>query len=249
MPANPPSNQEGRTLVSALKCLELLDAFADSSSPLGVSECARRVGSSRGTVHQRLRTLIAAGWLERLAGGRYRLTLHASRVAQAALEQAGLGERVLPALKELAERTGAAASLAVLEGNSGMISQRVESASMLRANVQVGMRMPLASSASGRVLVAFSNESTLRRLRSQPGLRLPSMADIADTRQQGCAVSVGEYIEGISAIAVPIFNSQNELLAALSLAGPTSTFDVKSAQHETVSVARQIHSIIRGRSN
>jgi DNA-binding IclR family transcriptional regulator len=63
-----------RLLGSAMKCLALLDALASESGPAGVSELARRTETARGTTYQRLQTLVAAGWVEAVGEGKYRLT-------------------------------------------------------------------------------------------------------------------------------------------------------------------------------
>lgn len=57
-------------------------------------------------MYQRLVTLTAAGWVEQTEGGRFQLTLRAARLAKAATEQAGLGERTLPVLEALVAETG-----------------------------------------------------------------------------------------------------------------------------------------------
>src|SRR5437763_17151168 len=113
-----PSGTRQRVLGSALKCLALLEALAVESGPVGVSELARRTDTARGTTYQRLQTLVAAGWVEAVGAGKYRLTMRALIVGNAVLEQADLGSRILPTLTALAARTGETSSLAVLDHDS-----------------------------------------------------------------------------------------------------------------------------------
>ena len=70
-----------------------------------MSALARRMNATRGRTYQQLQTLVAAGWVEPVGEGRYRLTLRAMVVGNAVLEQADLGSRVLPTLASLAGQT------------------------------------------------------------------------------------------------------------------------------------------------
>ena len=58
---------------------------------------------SRATAHQKLITLVHAGWVEQIDSGAYRLALHATRMGLAALSQASLGERIMPFLQSLVD--------------------------------------------------------------------------------------------------------------------------------------------------
>lgn len=238
---------KGRVLTSTLKCLAVLEAVAAAPGPIGVSELARPQNSSRGTVHQQLATLVEAGWVEQVEGGKYRLTLRAARIGHRALEQASLGQRIRPALEALATSTGEAVSVGVLDGSSALIVQRVESGQVLRAGLGVGSHMPLGTSATGRVLVAFSPPSVLETLRGQ-GTTLPPDEELEQVRATGVAVSVDEYMEGISAVSAPLFDGEGTLIAALSSATPTSRFSADSATDAVRNAAVDVNAILAGGS-
>lgn len=213
-----------RLLTSTLKCFALLDSIAQHTGPVRLSDLARLEGTSRATMHQRLATLVEAGWVERLEDSRYRLTLRATSMAHCALEQAELGARVHPHLERLASDTGEAVSITVLSSNAALIVQRVESGHLLRLDLVVGTRMPLRTSASGRVLVAFAPSELVDSLRSAH-VDIPSEDDLVSIRSNGYAVSANDYIDGISAVAAPMFAQKRLLHASLSLAGPATRFD------------------------
>jgi DNA-binding IclR family transcriptional regulator len=209
---------------STLRCLEVLDALAAWEEPVSVSELARRLGGQRGTVYQQLQTLIHAGWVRQTSDARYYLSLRALRVGKAALAQAGLAERLLPALQELADQTGEAAALAVLDGHDVLIIQRIESSRLVRADIRVGSRMPLLTSASGLVLLAQVSPEQLAGLRAD-GVELPAPKVLGEIRQRGYAVQRDEYQPGLSSVAVPVSLGLDEEPLALSMAAPTERFD------------------------
>ena len=90
-----------RPLSSVLKTLRLLDHLGSGHNPMRLVDVAKANGMSRATAHQKLVTLVQAGWAEQTRDGAYRLTLHATSVGIAALSQASLGERVMPFLQKL----------------------------------------------------------------------------------------------------------------------------------------------------
>jgi DNA-binding IclR family transcriptional regulator len=208
-----------------------------------VSELARLTSTSRGTTYQRLQTLVAAGWVEPTGEGKYRLTLHALEVGSAVLEQADLGSRILPTLNSISARTGETSSLAVLDGGSAMIIQRVASDHALKADIKVGTRMPLDRSASGRVLVAFGREGEIDVLR-ESGVSLPAPNIIDEARRRGYAYQHDEYYPDMSSVAVPI-RSPKAGLVALAITAPSSRYNQTAALEALRSGADELSVLLR----
>jgi DNA-binding IclR family transcriptional regulator len=213
-----------RLIQSTLRCLEVLDALAASEEPVSVSELARRLNGRRGTLHQQLQTLVHAGWARQTPEAKYYLSLRALHVGKAALAQAGLAERLLPSLQDLADRTGEATALAVLDGVEVLIIQRVESPQLVRADIRVGTRMPLSTSAAGLVLLAYADADQRSRLRDA-GVTIPVPEVLDEIRRRGYAVQKDEYQSGLSSVAVPVTIGSDEELLTLSMAAPTERFD------------------------
>lgn len=213
-----------RLVGSALKCLALLDLLAEHDEPMAVSKIATETGVRRGTVHQQMQTLVAAGWVEQLPDARYRLTLRSLVVGNRALEQADLGSRVLPPLTELATETGESASLAVLDHGEAMIVQQVSPPRALRVHFRPGSVMPLRLSASGRVIVAYASAAE-RAAIAGARIELPDDQEIAQVRADGYARQRDEYLEGMASIAVPVVGTKLGTVA-VALTSPSSRFEV-----------------------
>jgi DNA-binding IclR family transcriptional regulator len=211
-----------RLLGSALKCLGIIEELAAVREPVGVAGLAKRLDARRGTVHQQLRTLVAAGWAEQIEDARYRLTLRAVSIGAAVLEQADLGSRVLPTLTALAAKTGETASIAVLDRGTAMILQRVAADRVLTVDIRPGTGMPLTVSASGRVLVAFATEHERAELTAL-GTPIPDTAILQAARRDGYAVQLDEYVPGMSSMAVPLSDTKLGT-AALAITTPTERF-------------------------
>jgi IclR family KDG regulon transcriptional repressor len=240
------SEQSGvRPLSTVIKTLEVLDVLASSPRAMKLPEIARAMALSRPTAYQRLLTLIEAGWVEQDEELRYRLSMHACRLAAAALEHADLGHRVQPVLQALVHQVKETASVAVLDRGLPCIISRVDSDSVLRAEQKIGTTMSLEGSASGRVLTAFADEMTLRRLK-ESGNELASDEILAAARRDGFALSSGYTQVGVRAIAAPVFDVQGKCTATLSLVMPETRFKLESFKEPLLQAARKLTDMQQG---
>jgi DNA-binding IclR family transcriptional regulator len=240
-PPRQPGNE--RLLGSATKCLSLLDELATRSGAIRLSELARELDVRRGTLYQQLQTLVAAGWVEEDDHGGYRLTLHALSIGAAVLEQANLGSRILPTLTTLAARSGETASIAVFDRDAAMIVQRVAADRELKVDIKPGTRMPLANSASGRILLTFCNSVELARARNA-GVEFPEQCVIDAARRDGFASQRDEWLPGMSSIAVPIPPTHLGSVA-LAITAPSSRFDEAASLAELRVAAREIQELLK----
>lgn len=237
-----------RPLSSVLKVLKLLDLMAHSTRSMRLAEIARITGATRATVYQRLHTLATSGWIEQLPDGAYRLTMRAAQLAHAAVEQASLGERVLPILQDLTVRTGETSSLAVIDDVDAIIVQRVEARGILRTDLRVGSALSMHESASGQILVAFGPPS-LKDYLKQRGIRIASDRALARIRKEGIAVAGGGVtLRGIRVVAMPIFGRNGYGFASLSVTGPENGFDLVKIVPAIRDAARRLNDILSGAS-
>ena len=234
-----------RPLSTVLKTLSVLDLLAEKSKGMRLVDVARELNLQRATAYQRLLTLVEAGWIETDDQGLYRLSMHATRIASAALEQADLGTRAESVMTHLVEEVRETASLAVLDRGQPCIISRVESQSLLRAEQKIGTVLSLKGSASGRALVAFGGEAMISRLR-QNGHDLPDDAILEKIRTSGYAVSSGYTQSGVKGIAAPVFDLHDRCRATLSLVVPETRFDLERLKAPLLEAAHAITRILQG---
>ncbi|MFI5287895.1 MAG: IclR family transcriptional regulator [Candidatus Dormibacteria bacterium] len=229
-----------RGLGSVRKCLELVEILAFHGEPVRLSDLARQLETAPASMHQRLTTLVQAGWAEQTPDGRYRLGQRLAILGLAALDQVNLGTAVRLAMHELAQRTCEGVDLAVLDGPNAVVVQQIESSEALRAQLSVGRRLPLARSAAGNVLVAFAAPHVVRRL-TLGGVELPDESRVEEIRGAGAAVVIDGYLASISAASAPIFDADGHAAAALSLTVPSSRFDPAQAVAEVLATTREVN--------
>ncbi|MFF9850811.1 IclR family transcriptional regulator [Streptomyces litmocidini] len=204
------------------RALDVLHCFHDNGPDLSASDLARRLGLSTSTAHRLARTLLGAGFLEQDARtARYRLGPAMTELGRLSYHQRGL-HRAAPELSDLAERTGAAADLALRSGPHAVIVAGGPVAP------EVGLRRPLHSTALGKVLLAWPRAAGdgPRALPSPPASTERSAveptdraAELARVREAGYALQDGEPVHGVRTVAVPVLGRAGHARFALAVRG------------------------------
>jgi DNA-binding IclR family transcriptional regulator len=220
-------------LQSVTRALRALELIAEAGE-LGVTELGRRLGVHKATASRLASTLAERGLIERDGvTDRYRLGFGLIRLAGAALAGLDVVRMARPVLEDLADRTRETVNLGVLSGDAVIyIDQVTGGRSIVSAN-WVGRRTALHCSASGKVLLAFLGDAEREALLERPLDRMTPRtivdreelrAQLEDVRTRGYAQILDELEEGLNAVAAPIRQADGQVIAALSVSGPTFRF-------------------------
>jgi IclR family pca regulon transcriptional regulator len=144
----------------------------------------------------------------------------------------GLYGAAKPHMENLAKEVDQSISLAELDGSDIVYTGRVEVPKIISVGVTAGARLPSASTALGRVLLAAVADSDLHNVLSTPSLSMyiPRTRFTAEqirprlqtVREQGWAESDEDLQYGVQAIAAPIRGGDGEVVAAIGLGTHTS---------------------------
>jgi IclR family acetate operon transcriptional repressor len=241
-------------LVPAVDRAARVLAFLEAEGrPLGISELARRLNASKGTVRDVLETLRSHGLLERDdANKHYRLGPRLVRLGHAAQDGRDLARIAGPFLTRLAEETGETALLLTRQGDRALIVAKAEPGrTAMRVSAPVGRRIPLIAGAVGKMFLAFAEE----HVRADHLDRLPRFtegsitdrsrfeAELGSVRRLGYALDDEEYLDGVRAAAAPVLNAQGHLVAvllAVGLAGSLTTERLARTAAATAGAAEQL---------
>lgn len=234
---------------SVARVLQLLDRLAGAPQGASLAALAQAMAAPKTTLLGLLRGLAAEGYAVQ-AHGVWRLGPEAHGLARAILagqQDGGLRAAGRPILESLAEETGESAMLSVLAPDRGAMVyvEKVESRTALRFSASVGDRRPIHCTASGRIMLAYLPppwpEEFLAKARLTP-LTRTSVTDrrrlrriVAEAREQGYAVTLGEATDGVVGVAAPVFDAGGGVIAAVVLAAP-----LPRAQPKLAALARQV---------
>lgn len=231
------SARRGQGVQSVERTLDILEFLGRSETEFGVSEVGDATGLSAGTVHRLLGTLVSRGYVRRNGRTRqYSLGLKALTLTITARER--IGPLALPFLEELMQECQETANLAVLEDGAVLyIEQVLPPTRNLRMFTDPGNRVPLHTTGTGKVLLAYQPPRLADFILGRTGLSRRTVSTITDMsqlraefqqiRRDGYAADYEEQEEGVRCLAAPVFGPDGNIFAAMSVSGPASRLDAK----------------------
>ena len=196
----------------------------------GVTEIAAELGVHKSTAFRLVATLEQHGMVEQNEDrGKYRLGVGVLRLAGATTARLDVVQEARPICRQLAAATGETVNIAVLSESSALYLDQVAGSSALQSHNWVGQHIPLHATSNGKVLLSGLEGDRLGEVLR----RLPSYTDATITRKSklrqelervradGYAVAVDELEVGLSAVAAPIRNAHGDVIASMSVSGPT----------------------------
>lgn len=223
------AREAGRTTASRL--LAVLDAFAESRRSLTMSQISRVSGVPLATTHRIVGELRAWGALDRSDDGSYEVGTRLWQLGTVASPERELHDAALAAMQDLYEATGHNVQLSVRDGDGVLHLAKVSGRRCVEASTDVGVRMPLHATATGKIFLAFSERRLLvdtvraglrrytQRTITEPG-RLA--ASVARAKVSHVAHAREERRVGFSAVAAPILGDDGQLSGAVALVGRSS---------------------------
>ncbi|RLV47820.1 IclR family transcriptional regulator [Nocardioides mangrovicus] len=210
----------------AITILEVLARHGE----VGVTEVALELGVHKSTAFRLVSTLENHGLVEQSGDrGKYRLGVGLLRLAGATTARLDVVQEARPICKRLAAETGETVNVAVLSGSSALYLDQIAGSSALQPHNWVGQHIPLHATSNGKVLLSGLDEDdlddVLHELPALTGLTVTKRSrlrkELAVVREQGYATAVDELEEGLTAAAAPIRNAHGDVIASLSVSGPT----------------------------
>lgn len=223
-------NKNSSTLERALLLLERLSS---DDGKMGVGELANSVNLPKSTTHRILDTLLKTGFVEQDSlSEKYSIGLKAIEIGMAGLKNVDLVQTAAPHLKDLVFYTKQTSFLAVFNKGDIVYIYKVEGTSSVITNANLGARNPAHCTGLGKAIMSYFPLEDIDRIVTEKGLhrytettitdRQLFLQELSQIRQSGVAFNYEEYDEGLSSIAAPIFNFTGQVIAAISVAGPTN---------------------------
>jgi len=219
------------------RALDILDCFQPGKLELSLTDLATKIDLAMSTTSRIVATLEKRGYLSRNAESqRYALGPRISQIGALGLSNMELRKVALPYMRDLNALYNEGVSLYVIRDDERICVERVESTLPLRRVINVGDRHPLTRGAAGRVLLAYlPKERREALLARDPYTNEDALEEL---RRGGYTVSLGEREEGVTSIAAPIQDVRCEVIAALSMSGPSVRFEGPSFSDKIAKVRK-----------
>jgi DNA-binding IclR family transcriptional regulator len=228
---------------------QLLRALVHHGRPMALKDLAREADMTAAKAHPYMVSFGRLGLIEQdRASGHYLLGPLALQLGLISLQQADPVHIATPLIAQLAQQTGHTVALAVWGARGATIVRTAESPSPVHVNMRHGTVFSLTNTASGRVFAAFLDADAVRQLLEDERQRqkqrrgsepvpagmppvqpLPSWSNferqLQEVRTHGISRSDGEVIEGVSAMAAPVFDHTGAIVLAVTAIGPAGIFN------------------------
>jgi IclR family transcriptional regulator, pca regulon regulatory protein len=196
-----------------------------------LSEVAAATGLNPAVARRCLNTLVKLGYVAQ-HGRRFLLRPEVLVFGSAYLASMNIEEVAGPHLQALRDETGDSASMAVLSGNDILYLSHVSTNRRIRLGASVGTRFPAFATSLGKVLLANQAEAVIEEyLRSAELTRFTEKTVTSKTelkkllrkaRAAGYASAQDELDYGIVSVAVPVFDNERQVAAAINCSTSTT---------------------------
>jgi len=228
---------------SVSHALDVLEQFTGEPDELGVTELSKRLKLHKNNVFRLLATLEARGYIEQnKATENYRLGVRCLRIGQRFVMQTGLLRQARPVMAQVAKACHETSFITVMRDGCAIALDAVEAEQPIRMVSRIGDPLPLHCTAAGKMHLAFADDELRASLpdalqkftektlvdRQALGQQLKKIAE------SGFAVDVGEHIEDVRSVAVPIRDYTRAVVGSLAVSGPAYRLSQERLEKEIV---------------
>lgn len=210
---------------AAETALRVLETVAWAGEPVGVTQIAVAVGGTKSAIFRHLLTLTERGYLvQDRDTSRYRLGARAFLIAHLAPPAWDLARVLEPPMREARDATGLAVVLSTPTPGGALVIATLHGTMPVEIVVRPGSELPRHATAQGKIFEAFGVQlqplGTLPRLTAHTiTAPAPLAQELARVRRDGYAVAPEETVLGVNALAMPVRDHADAVVASVALVG------------------------------
>jgi IclR family KDG regulon transcriptional repressor len=213
---------------NVIKAIDIMEIFLKNDGALSLNEISKSAGLNIATTHRLVSTLVKRGYVSNQNNkGMYSLGLKTIDYSYAVRKNLKFIDFAYMSLSKLCKEQNESAYLAIKDGDESLVVEEVGVTEDLRINSPIGKRMQLHCTACGKILLASLSEKERKAYYSRNRL-LPftknTVTDVTklkkelkNVKEEGVAFDKEEYRMGIWAIAAPVVNSLDSVIAAAGI--------------------------------
>lgn len=219
-----PASRRGYSAPALEKGIDIIELLAESESGLTVSEISQKLKRRMSELFRIIVVMEQRGWLRKdPESARYAVTYHVLKLAHRSTPTQTLTSAAAPVMNELSTRMNQSCHLVVRSGTQGLVILRQENQQRhANLSVRLGAVIELASSCSGRVLLAHLDpEERERVLKSIPRPRALTRSRLSailnKVAKRGFEIHRSPITPGVTDIGYPVRGFDGSVMAALTV--------------------------------
>lgn len=215
----------------------MLELVAESKKGLTNADLSRRLNIPKSSASYILRVLERRAYLRRNSDGRYLLGLQLMGLTSDALTHVDIRDVAKPELQRFLKKSRLPeAHLAIMDNGRAVYIEKVESEdSFIKMDIWVGHRLPVHTTAIGKVLVANLPKNEIVEILNERGMEKKSLKSITSVekflveadkvKEYGFAVDNEENSPGVRCLAAPVFDATGNVVAAIGASSTITQID------------------------
>ena len=245
----PVTKSLGEGTQSVLLTIAILENLAKNRSPVGISELARQIGTSKSRIYRHLQTLTSCDYVSnQTVTGEYHVGGQLVALCRKINERFDLVNIAQPTIAELVTRLGHTVIISRVDAAGVHVLQSSPGNSQIVVGVRHGTVLPFGNSAQGKVALAFMPASRRDDLSPfatayQSFIAEHTDAELQLIRTQGWASA--QMRAGLHGVAAPVFDAKGGLLATLALLDTAEDMGGNSFEYTTRTLVEAAKAISR----
>ena len=209
------------------RTVAVFECFTPQRLSLTLQEIANSIRLPKSTTFRVVQSLEEAGYLIRLEDQKYCLSFRFTRLAGLVMSTLSVRQAARPMMFELARHTNETVTLNVASGRDRTCIDVIDTPSPLMSLARPGQHVPLDNKgATAKTLMAHLPKKELERIvghlaKGDARKRAEIIGGLARIRKNGYWFSHGERVLGLSAIAAPIWDSNDQANYCVTITAPT----------------------------
>ncbi len=241
------------------RAISVLQTLSDGK-PRTLVELSDAIGLNNSTTFRLVSSLASHNFLERdEQSGKYTLGLACLELARSYQINNHIRRAALPELETLRDATGETIHLAILDRMEVFYLEKLHGLHAIGLmSSHVGGRALAYCTGLGKLLLAYTDPERVRAHYEKTGfIRFTNttitdidrlLGELESIRHQGYAFDWGEHEPDVRCVAAPIFDSDGQVVAAISISGPASRMDplesdqarINNIQHAAAEISARL---------
>lgn len=227
--------ENSNLIKSLMKAVDVIDLLSVEGE-LGISEISKRLGITKSNSYRLVATLKEKGLItQNMSTQKYSNAMKLFEIGNRVVERMGLRRQAQFYLKELAEKTNETVNIAILDEKEIVYIDKIESSATIKVDLSIGKRLPVYCTGLGKIILAymdkFKRDEIIRDIEFVKYTD-KTVRDIEELKDElgiinyrGYSIDDEEYVEGLKCYAAPIFDFNENPIAAVSVAIPKYRFE------------------------
>jgi DNA-binding IclR family transcriptional regulator len=217
------------------RTMAVFDCFSEDRPSLNLQSIANRVGLPKSTTFRLVQSLEQAGYLVRQDNQEYCLSRKFVRLAGLVGMSTDIRRIARSVMEEAAKASGETVTLNAARGRERVCLEVIDTPSPLASIAKPGQHVPLVDGATAKLLLAFMPGDDFKEAVSYASkvsgqARSELVSELELVRSAGYAVTHGERIVGVSAVAAPVRDTE-DVKYCIAIAGPTPRMKPRLSEH------------------